>query len=252
MRKNFAFLLAMFFFILSTLPGLAQKKTMTWTTTSDKARDLAGQGSQYMRNGEAAQAYEKFKQALEIDPDFTVALTFMSFLTQGQTQKDYQDRALKSALNKTDGEKLFASTVTPDPTGKNFRDAFTKLHDMYPDGSMIGTFYVFSRATPEEQYAAALDYSKKFPDEAVIYNALGYMSMSVKKDTAAAKAYFEKYIKLYPEGCNPYDSMGEFYLNTGDLANAEKYYKMALEKYPFNISSIDKLKEISEKKKAKK
>lgn len=251
MRKNFAFLLGMFAFILSTLPGLAQK-TMTWTTTSDKARDLAGQGSQYMRNNEPAQAYDKFKQALEIDPDFTIVLTFMSYLTQGQTQKDYQDRALKSASNKTDGEKLFASTVTRDTTGKIFRDAFTKLHDMYPDGSMIGIFYVFSRATPQEQYAAALDYAKKFPDEAAIYNGLGYMSMSLKKDTAAAKAYFEKYIKLYPEGCNPYDSMGEFYLNTGDLANAEKYYKMALEKYPFNISSIDKLKEISEKKKAKK
>jgi tetratricopeptide (TPR) repeat protein len=251
MRKNFAFLLGMFAFILSTSPCLAQK-TMTWTTTSDKARDLAAQGSQYMRNGEAAQAYDKFKQALEIDPDFTVVLTFLSFLTQGQTQKDYQDRALKSASNKTDGEKLFASTATRDTTGKTFRDALTKLHDMYPDGSMIGIFYVFSRTTQEEQYAAALDYAKKFPDEAAVYNTLGYMSMSLKKDTAAAKSYFEKYIKLYPDGCNPYDSMGEFYLNTGDLASAEKYYKLALEKYPFNISSIDKLKEIGEKKKGKK
>jgi Tfp pilus assembly protein PilF len=251
MRKNLAFLLFICL-LFSSLCVLAQKKTMTWTTTSDKARELAGQGSQYMRNNEPAQAYDKFKQALEIDPDFTVALTFMSFLTRGQAQKGYQDRALKSASNKSDGEKLFASTVTQDTTGKTFRDAFTRLHNMYPDGSMIGIFYVFSRATPQEQYEAALDYAKKFPDEAAVYNGLGYMSMSLKKDTAAAKAYFEKYIKLYPDGCNPYDSMGEFYLNTGDLANAEKYYRLALEKYPFNISSIDKLKEIGEKKKGKK
>ena len=31
---------------------------------------------------------------------------------------------------------------------------------------------------------------------------------------------FEEYIELYPNGYNPYDSMGEFYYNEGDLENA--------------------------------
>lgn len=59
---------------------------------------------------------------------------------------------------------------------------------------------------------------------------MGYFNLQVKKDTAAAKQFFEKYITMYPGGCNTYDSMGEFYLDTGDNTNAEKYYKMALEK----------------------
>ena len=75
------------------------------------------------------------------------------------------------------------------------------------------------------------------------------MNLQVKKDTAAAKQLFEKYITMYPDGCNPYDSMGEFYLDTGDTANAEKYYKLALEKYPFNISSIEALEKIEAGKK---
>lgn len=58
-----------------------------------------------------------------------------------------------------------------------------------------------------------------------------------------------KNISLYPDGCNPYDSMGEFYLNTEDTTNAEKYYKMALEKYPFNSSSVDALQKINDAKK---
>jgi tetratricopeptide (TPR) repeat protein len=252
MRKNFARLTLMCALVVAGLSALTQNKTMTWTTTSDKSRDLAFEGSTYMRNSEPAQAYEKFKEALDLDPDFTVVLTLMSFITTGETGKDYRARALKSAANKTEGEKLFASVAVRDTTGKTFRDAFTKLHDLFPDGSMIGLYYVFSRATPAEQYTAALDYLKKFPEEPAIYNTLGYMTMQIKKDTAAAKKYFESYIKLYPQGCNPYDSMGEFYFNTGDMANAEKYYNMALEKYPFNISSIDKLKEISDKKKMKK
>lgn len=252
MRKNFATLLVMFVLLLFTIPGLAQNKTMTWTTKSDKAKELALKGAQYVKNNELAQAYEQFKQALELDPDFTVVLTFMASMTRGATQKDYTDRALKSATEKTEGEKIFASSVVRDTTGKTFRDAFTKLHDMFPDGSMVNLFYVFSRATPEEQFTAAQEYTKKFPEEASGYNALGYLYMQVKKDTAAAKPCFEKYIKLYPDGCNPYDSMGEWYLDTGDMANAEKYYKLALEKYPFYSNSIDKLKEISEKKKSHK
>ena len=70
------------------------------------------------------------------------------------------------------------------------------------------------------------------------------MYLQVKKDNATAKQHFEKYIELYPTGCNPYDSFGEFYFITGDMDNAEKYYQLALEKYPFNTSSIEKLKEI--------
>ena len=54
---------------------------------------------------------------------------------------------------------------------------------------------------------------------------------------------------MYPDGCNPYDSMGEFYLDTGDTANAEKYYKMALEKYPFNVSSVEAVEKIEAAKK---
>jgi hypothetical protein len=45
--------------------------------------------------------------------------------------------------------------------------------------------------------------------------------------------------------------MGEYYFMVGDMENSEKYYNMALEKYPFNISSIDKLKEIKTMKEKK-
>ena len=37
------------------------------------------------------------------------------------------------------------------------------------------------------------------------------------RDKEKAKSLFEEYIELYPNGYNPYDSMGEFYYNEGDL-----------------------------------
>jgi tetratricopeptide (TPR) repeat protein len=244
MKKNYRVFWLTFILLLVAVTSIAQKKTMTWTTKSEKAKELATVGVTHMLNIEFQQAYDHFKSALSLDPDFTIALVFMTNLTTGNTQKEYAQKALKSAANKTEGEKLFASIVNPDRKPGDNRAVWTKLHEMFPDGGMLGAYYVISRETPEEQFSAAEDYIKKFPDNASMYNLVGYYYLSIKKDTAGAKKYFEKYVELYPDGSNPYDSMGEFYFITGDLANSEKYYNIALEKYPFVTSSIDKLKEI--------
>lgn len=249
MRKIIVSIFSMLFLLLFTTQGIAQKKTMTWTTKSETAKALAAKGASHFMNAEFAQAYGDFSEAVKLDPDFTVALVFMANLSAGETRKAYAQKALKSAENKTEGEKLFASTVDEKATQASRRDILARLHTMFPDGAMIGSFYVQTRVTPEERFAAAEEYLKQFPDEPSIYNTLAYFYMLDKKDNAMAKQYFEKYISMYPDGCNPYDSMGEFYLNTGDTTNAEKYYKLALEKYPFNISSIEAVQKIEAEKK---
>jgi tetratricopeptide (TPR) repeat protein len=235
------------FVLLSAIPGFSQQ--MTWTTKSKDAKDLALSGAHHFMNAEFAQAYNDFSDAVKLDPDFTVALVFMANLTRGESQKMYAKKALESAANKTDGEKLFASLVDEKNKRAERADITAKLHTMFPDGAVIANFYVQTRSTPQDAAAAAEEYIKKFPDEPSGYNTMAYLSLQVKKDTAAAKPYFEKYIALYPDGCNPYDSMGEFYLDTGDTTNAEKYYRLALEKYPFNISSIEALQKINDAKK---
>jgi tetratricopeptide (TPR) repeat protein len=250
MKKTLPSLLGMIA-LLFTLQVMAQKKTMTWTTKSDKAKELASKGAEHMKNIEFAQAYDFLKDALALDPDFTVPLVLMANITEGETKKAYAEKAVKSAANKTEGEKLFASTVAPGNTRETRRPIWAKLHTMFPDGTMIGLFYVFSLDKPAEQLPVVEDYIKRFPEEACFYNMMGYLYLQEKKDTAMAKTFFEKYIKLYPDGCNPYDSMGEFYFSTGDMANSGKYYNLSLEKYPFNISAIDKLKEIKASKEKK-
>lgn len=246
MRKFIGVILS-FIILFLAVPGISQ--TMTWTTKSKPAKELASSGAKHMMNAEFAQAYDDFSNAVKLDPDFTVALAFMSNLTTGETRKAYAAKTLQSAANKTEGEKLFASLVDEKSTQESRRDTWAKLHTMFPDGKMIGDLYVQTRATPEERFAAAQDFIKKFPDEPSMYNTIGYYYMLEKKDNDMAKQNFEKYIAMYPDGYNPYDSMGEFYLNTGDTTNAAKYYKMSLEKYPFNNSSITALQKIEEAKK---
>lgn len=244
MKQKIATLLGIALFFFVGFQGTAQKKTMTWSSKSEQAKALAMKGGGYMMNIEFAQAYDKFNQALELDPDFTVALTLVASLSNGAFKKTYSDKALASAAGKTAGEQLFATLSKPGNTPEDNGKIWTDLRQQFPDGSFINFFYVLSRATPEEQFSAAQEYLAKFPDVAAIHNILGYGYLQVKKDTVNAKLHFEKYVQLYPDGCNPYDSMGEFYFNSGDMENAEKYYKLALEKYPFNNSSIEKLGEI--------
>lgn len=245
MRKFYGSIICMLMLLLA-VQGISQK--MTWTTKSDAAKELAAKGADHYMNAEFERAYGDLSQAIKLDSDFTVALVFMANLTTGETRKAYVQKALKSAENKTDGEKLFASTVGEKDTTAR-RNIWAKLHTMFPDGAMLANIYVQTRATPEERFAAAQEYIKKFPDQPSMYNTIAYYYMLYKKDNALAKQNFEKYISMYPDGSNPYDSMGEFYLNTGDMANAEKYYKLSLEKYPFTNSSLDALQKINDNKK---
>lgn len=249
MKKIFIALLGFLAFLQFSIPADAQKtetkkNTMTWTTTSEKASALCAEGADLFFNIEFAQAYEKMKAALELDPNHTVALVFITNLTRGELQKKYRDRLGKSLTGKTEGEKLFASTAAEGNTPEKNRETFAKLYEMFPDGSMIGANYVFSRATPDEQFKACEEYYKKFPKEAWVLNIMGYYYMQSKNDMAMAKKYFQMYIDAYPDGYNPYDSMGEFYFNNGDIENSTKYYRMSLDKYPFNNSSINKLADI--------
>ena len=68
----------------------------------------------------------------------------------------------------------------------------------------------------------------------------------------SAKKNFENILRCTPTGYSPYDSMAEFYLTNGDQENAKKYYSIALEKYPFNISSVNALEKMKEEKKIEK
>lgn len=255
MRKVFPAFAIMLLCTLTMYNGYAQKKdskpssqlkTMTWTTKSEAAKKLAEEAVQNYMNIERPQAYEKLKKVLELDPNFTVALVFMSTLTEGDVRKEYANRALKSAETKTEGEKLFASIVKEDMTPEARRDTWEKLHNMFPDGAMINNFYVVTRATPEERFKAAQDYIERFPDKAWMYNTIAYYYMLDKKDMDKAKECFEKYIALYPKGYNPYDSMGEYYMTAGDMDKAKKYYTMAVEKYPFSNSSVEALQKIND------
>jgi cyclase len=75
-------------------------------------------------------------------------------------------------------------------------------------------------------------------------NMLGYQLMW-RDMVEAAVGVFKLNIAVYPESANPYDSLGELYMNTGEDELAIKYYKKALEVNPNTPSAIDALKRLN-------
>ena len=77
-------------------------------------------------------------------------------------------------------------------------------------------------------------------------NNLGYEYMRKKKMTEA-KEIFKINMELHPKKSNVFDSMGDYYRNEKDTANAIIYYKKALAINPENRSSKRYLNRMSKK-----
>ena len=249
MKKLTCKLVGICLVVVLSFNAFSQSKMMAWPGKSKAAKELALSGMNHIMNAESEQAYNDISAALRLDPNFTPALSLMSYLTRGTIRQTYADKAMATAADKTEGIKLFASAANVKNTPEQNREIWTKLNSMYPDDPMIGHFYVTSRATPEERFNAAQAYITKFPEQGAMHNTLAYYYMQDKKDNAMAKQHFEKYISMYPDGANPYDSMGEYYLTIGDMENSKKYYSMAVEKFPYLNSSVNALQKMAESKK---
>ena len=76
-------------------------------------------------------------------------------------------------------------------------------------------------------------------------NALGYQLMQ-EGNLEAAIAVFELNVADYPTAFNPYDSLGEAYLNAGRTEEALRNYRKSLELNPSSQSAKDAIARIEE------
>jgi len=59
------------------------------------------------------------------------------------------------------------------------------------------------------------------------FNQLGYHHLSMK-NYAKSQLFFQLNIEYFPKSYNTYDSMGDYYMQTGDSAKAVSYWKQSL------------------------
>jgi tetratricopeptide (TPR) repeat protein len=73
-----------------------------------------------------------------------------------------------------------------------------------------------------------------------LLNTLGYHYMQ-QDNIQKSRGYFQQAIDTTPSNANPYDSMGDFYVNITEYDSALIYYELALSKNPeFSASLLNK------------
>jgi CubicO group peptidase (beta-lactamase class C family) len=102
--------------------------------------------------------------------------------------------------------------------------------------------------TEQDVVAAVKQYRELKATQAANYdfnegalNALGYQLLGAKKIKEAIEI-FKLNVEAYPQAANPYDSLGEAYLQAGERALALQNYKKSVELNPQNVAAVQIIK----------
>ena len=85
---------------------------------------------------------------------------------------------------------------------------------------------------------------KRWPYMAAFHNLMGYRLMQ-KEDMEGALAHFQLQTRLLPDAANPWDSLGDYYVEAGNTEEARKAFEKALEIDPSFSASQRKLDELN-------
>ena len=211
-----------------------EAKIMPSSTENQDAKNAFNVGGWYLYNIDWDRAYEKFSEAIELDPNFALAYGMRArtsaFLGNGEDLVDDLDIAVSMSLNASEDEasliNALAASVT-DGTNDTFNKTVEELAAKYRDDSMLAfetVFATMSAIGADAVIKRANALLAMDPDFTPAYNMLGYAYMD-KEDLENAGKALQEQVRLAPGLANPYDSMGDYYLAVGDNELALKYFE---------------------------
>ena len=253
MKYSFILLSLLFLWANDTIIAQEEKEDLLyiqWFGDDDVANHLTHMGIKHFMNIEREKAYTYFEAAIAQDPSLFAPHVALAWMSKGDKKSYHKVQAQNLVKGKNEVSRTFVSLLSI-PKGESApeqrRQAWAKMHELGHDGRFIHFQYALSLENTEDVIAELKNLKAKNKadgdDVAHIHNILGYMYYELG-NKEKSKAHFEKYVALYPEGYNAYDSMGEFYYNEGDLEKAKSYYAKAKEQYPAAVSATNMLKQI--------
>jgi tetratricopeptide (TPR) repeat protein len=124
-------------------------------------------------------------------------------------------------------------------------DEFAHIAEMYPwvlEAQSAVSFYERRQKNHEKAIAAASRSVRLRPDFGPGYNTLAYAYLAAGK-LDHAQAAMEKYRSLQPDDPNPYDSLGDLWMEAHEYKKAAENYFMAFQKDPNWIAGKEKAEE---------
>jgi CubicO group peptidase (beta-lactamase class C family) len=144
-------------------------------------------------------------------------------------------------LNNTGGTKLgeMSQKIAGILFGKPYKAPIRDIADV-----------LFPTVTEKDVQAAIKQYRELKATQSDAYdfsegqlNGVGYQLMQLKRVKDAIEI-FKLNVEMFPQRPNPYDSLGEAYMQNGDKVLAIQNYKKSLELNPKNTGAAEKLKKL--------
>ena len=228
-------------------------KIMQWTSESDEAKSAFNTGMWQFYNLEWEKAKESFSSAIETDESFALAYAMRARthrLLQNQSSANEDlDVAVSMSLNASVEEKKMILTLYDDnQLGTNsFDRVVERLVRKYPDGSFLrmeSIFATMSDIGPDMILRRGKELYAMNPNFTPALNIMGYAYMQ-KGEMDLAKETLQEQVRRQAGKANPYDSLGDYYLEVNDNAMALKYFeqssKMGLKASESKVDSLKSL-----------
>jgi tetratricopeptide (TPR) repeat protein len=181
-------------------------RTFTLTTKSDAARaqlrELQDKVESFQGGPPAA---AMARQILEIDPEFAMAMYYLSATTPPPDNQKHLDRAVELSGKASEGERRFIEAMVL-ARGKTPAAAVEPLRKLAAD----------------------------YPGERVVFILLGQNLAGLGRHDEARAAY-EQAIKIDDRTPRAYPLLGNYHLMKGDYGKAREYYTIARGKVPKGV-----------------
>lgn len=205
---------------------------MTVTSKSPEAVAAFQIGRDKVDNLKEPAARDDFKKAVELDPDFALALAYLGTVTPGAEGMVHLDKAKSLAAKLPEAERLFVEALHLERSGDMAAavDTWEKASTAAAGDwrILIHLATVANAAGDADEAMEFADKAAKIkPDLALAHNILAYAHAGRSEwDKAIAAA--QKQVELLPQEPNPNDTLGEIYLMAGKFDESEKAYQAAL------------------------
>ena len=225
-------------------------KVMQWTSESDEAKSAFNSGMWQLYNLEWEQANESFSNAIEIDESFALAYAMRArthfFMENQSSAAEDLEVAVSMSLNATAEEKkMILALYNDNELGtRSFNQVVERLVSKYPDGSFLrfeSIFATMSDIGPDMILRRGKELYSMNPNFTPALNIMGYAYMQ-KNEMDSAKDVLQEQVRRQAGKANPYDSLGDYYLEVNDNKMALKYFeqssKMGLKASESKVDSL--------------
>ncbi|MEO8189836.1 MAG: tetratricopeptide repeat protein [Acidobacteriota bacterium] len=221
------------------------KNTRGATTSSGEALQAFRQGLENERRFYFKEARLDFARALQLDPQFAMAMIGLARNSDREQQIALTRRASRERDHLTEHERLHVDMQQAmiDMNQKRYVETAAKIHEKYPSdirAAMVLARNQIDTGDPDQAFRIFGELLAVEPNNADAYNQIGYY-YGYRGDYDRAMENIKKYQFMAPDQANPYDSLGEIQAYSGRYDEAIANCRKALALKPDFFESFNHL-----------